>query len=205
MSQHNIVGSEAFETERHVRIRAYRRHVKRWRGYLIAAGLAERKEIRQIFLARDLDHTPGFYAVISLASPEGWKDEHRLTEGSIRIALAVYQVEISFSWRLETEPDAIPHPERCIRAEPFRDKFRNTGVILDRYSRSPVVRARRTQTPKGDTQLVNVSARGRHGLTSKISDFLSSSTFRRTGFDEFFRNDLPGGFLRHNWNAEQKQ
>ncbi len=35
---HNIVGSEAFETERHVRIRAYKRRARTWRGYLFAVG-----------------------------------------------------------------------------------------------------------------------------------------------------------------------
>ena len=37
MSQHNIVGSEAFDTERHVRIRAYPKRARNLRGYAIAA------------------------------------------------------------------------------------------------------------------------------------------------------------------------
>jgi hypothetical protein len=38
MSQHNIVGSEAFDSTRPVQIRTFPRRGRHWRGYTVAAG-----------------------------------------------------------------------------------------------------------------------------------------------------------------------
>lgn len=39
MSRHNIIGSEAFDPERHVSIRSYPRRGRGWRGYVIAGAI----------------------------------------------------------------------------------------------------------------------------------------------------------------------
>src|SRR5947208_1306263 len=74
-------------------------------------------------LAWNLDQSPGTHPVIAAVQVPHREDQVWITVGSVRVPLAIHDVEKTFPRRLDGQTHAIADMQAVIQANAFRDKL----------------------------------------------------------------------------------
>ena len=106
-------------------------------------------------LARQLDHPAGAHRIVAVAHAPGGEDQVRVARRAIGVELAIDDVEIPGSRRLDTQAHAIARGERRLGFDALRRPFHTLGPLvvglLHQQARLAAVgRLRAPQTPDRD-------------------------------------------------------